>query len=231
MSNEFNRSTQLGVETLEAREVPAIVNVTNTATFTSYRGRRQRLAGSRIERPTPVTPRPSSPTRRPAEVAVSPLDGRPQSRRLRRRRPAPIGSMPRCHASRSRCTARAATMCSSAAAGPTSSIGGSGNDYLIGGSGNDNLYGNSGRDQLYGRDGSDFLDDGGNSGDKSDGGNGHDFLARKPVRFGTSPDRRESGTTRRRAGCSPASPPRPPRASISPIASPTWATASIASNS
>jgi hypothetical protein len=63
--------------------------------------------------------------------------------------------------------------------------GGAGNDNLTGGAGNDTMYGRGGLDVLFGRDGSDFLDDGGSAGDSTDGGNGDDFLARKPVRFGT----------------------------------------------
>jgi hypothetical protein len=73
--------------------------------------------------------------------------------------------------------------------------GGAGNDTLTGGGGNDTRYGRGGLDALYGQGGSDFLDDGGSAGDLTDGGAGDDFLARKPVRFGTmAPDVNQTQT-------------------------------------
>ena len=57
--------------------------------------------------------------------------------------------------------------------------GGSGNDVIRGNGGGDTLYGRSGNDTLYGGDGDDFLDAGGSASDFEDGGNGYDFLARQ----------------------------------------------------
>jgi hypothetical protein len=73
--------------------------------------------------------------------------------------------------------------------------GGSGNDILHGGAGNDSIYGRGGFDYLYGDDGSDFLDDGGQSGDHLTGNGGYDFNARAPVVNGTTDsDVRQTGT-------------------------------------
>jgi Ca2+-binding RTX toxin-like protein len=73
--------------------------------------------------------------------------------------------------------------------------GGSGNDTVKGGNGRDTLYGRGGIDKLYGEQKSDFLDDGGSSADVSDGGSGDDFFARQVVKFGTiAPDVIQTGT-------------------------------------
>ncbi len=63
--------------------------------------------------------------------------------------------------------------------------GGEGDDLLSGRDRNDTIYGRDGNDQLFGNRGSDFLDDGGSPGDVTDGGKGDDFLARSPVLLGT----------------------------------------------
>jgi hypothetical protein len=73
--------------------------------------------------------------------------------------------------------------------------GGSGNDYLRGGGSNDALYGRGGFDNLYGGDGSDFLDGGGQSGDYLTGNAGYDFDARHPVLNGTTDSDVNQGDT------------------------------------
>jgi len=73
--------------------------------------------------------------------------------------------------------------------------GGSGNDTLHGGGGNDALYGRGGLDVLYGDAGSDFLDGGGQSSDYINGGAGYDFDARQPVRDGTTDTDVNQGAT------------------------------------
>jgi Calpain family cysteine protease/RTX calcium-binding nonapeptide repeat (4 copies) len=73
--------------------------------------------------------------------------------------------------------------------------GGSGNDILKGGGGNDALYGRGGFDYLYGEAGSDFLDGGGQSGDFLSGGAGYDFDARHPVLNGTTDTDVNQGNT------------------------------------
>jgi len=79
--------------------------------------------------------------------------------------------------------------------------GGAGNDVLHGGGANDTIYGRTGFDQLFGEEWCDFLDDGADNplmvlqngqfrslADVTDGGTGGDFIARKPVVKGTTPD-------------------------------------------
>jgi len=64
--------------------------------------------------------------------------------------------------------------------------GGSGNDLVRGSGGRDTLYGRSGVDTLEGGDGDDFLDAGGSTGDSENGGAGFDFLARQVALNGTT---------------------------------------------
>jgi hypothetical protein len=64
--------------------------------------------------------------------------------------------------------------------------GGSGNDLVQGGGGNDTLYGGTGVDTVQGDDGDDFLDAGGQSGDVEKGGAGFNFLARQVALNGTT---------------------------------------------
>src|SRR5262245_28881285 len=73
--------------------------------------------------------------------------------------------------------------------------GGSGNDTIYGRGGNDALYGRGGIDVLYGEGGSDFLDGGGQSTDFINGGAGYDFDARQPVRDGTTASDVNQGNT------------------------------------
>jgi Ca2+-binding RTX toxin-like protein len=66
--------------------------------------------------------------------------------------------------------------------------GGAGNDWLFSGQGNNSLYGGSGHNVLYAGDGNDFLDGGGPTGNLVNPGGGQNFLAYTPVLNGTTPD-------------------------------------------
>jgi hypothetical protein len=201
MSNALNRSARLGVEALESREVPAIVNVTNTPSFTLIEADD---SGSRvrIERPTSTSPLiiTDRATGGKWQFANSEIghnhvlfvggDGFDwviaDGARIR-------ATM---HGKGGNDVLRGGAYSDSLNGGPGNDIlfgfggtdqiyGNQGNDTIFGGSSNDALFGNSSVDVLYGEAGHDFLDDGGQAGDKSDGGDGHTFFARRPVRFGT----------------------------------------------
>ncbi|MCE9566523.1 MAG: hypothetical protein K8U57_31250 [Planctomycetes bacterium] len=73
--------------------------------------------------------------------------------------------------------------------------GGAGNDLVRGSGGGDTLYGRSGADTLEGGDGDDFLDAGANTGDSESGGAGYDFLAHQiAVNSTTDTDVNQRGT-------------------------------------
>ena len=176
-------SSKLGFETLEAREVPAILSVTNTPAFVLIQAN-DNGSSVTIERETSNS----------KLVIREPQAGKSwtfSSSLVQHNLVVFVGGAGTDWADASDARIKVALHGkggNDVLIGGTKSdkiTGGAGLDFIIGGSGNDNLYGNSGKDQLYGKGGSDFLDDGGNTGDKSDGGSGDDFLARQPVRFDT----------------------------------------------
>jgi hypothetical protein len=181
MSKSSNRSTRLGVETLEAREVPAI-GVVNTPSFTFIEaddnGSRVRIERASANGTLVITDKESGQKWQftNSQIAHNQVLFEGGS------------GFDWVIADKAyiKTTMRGNGGNDALRGGSFSDklIGGSGNDILFGFGGADNLYGGSGRDNLYGGTSSDFLDDGGNSGDKSDGESSHDFFARNVVKFG-----------------------------------------------
>jgi hypothetical protein len=184
MSNLFNRSTRLGVETLEAREVPAIVGVVNTPGFTFIEaddnGSRVRIERASANGTLVITDKQTGQKWQFANSQIAHnhvlFEGGDGFDWVVADK-AYIKTTMRGNGGNDALRGGSFT---------DKLIGGSGNDILFGFAGADNLYGGSGRDNLYGGNSSDFLDDGGNTGDKSDGESSHDFFARQVVKFGAS---------------------------------------------
>ena len=188
-----HRAPKLGVEVLEAREVPAIASVVDTSasiTITADDGG-SNVTISRPDRNSPVTITDNQ-TGHTWTFSQGPPDfklvvfigGRGSDRVVAANAVTPVelygrggndllvGGWRNDHLD-----------------------GGGGNDRLMGGGGNDALYGRNGNDLLRGQSGSDFLDDGGAPGDHTEGGPGYDFLARTPVRNGTTDGDVKQGDT------------------------------------
>jgi hypothetical protein len=185
MTATTKRAAKLGLESLETREVPALASVTNSATMillqADNNGSLVTISRPTIQDKVTITDHHTGQT---WKFSAGALD----SKRL-----VFVGGS----GSDNIYATNAIIPVTMDGKGGNDSLsggtradflyGGSGNDNLYGGKRNDTMYGQGGRDKLYGFDGSDFLDDGGGTYDFTDGGAGDDFLARKPVRFGTSP--------------------------------------------
>jgi hypothetical protein len=183
MSNAFNRSSRLGIEALEAREVPSITSVVETTT-TIQVNVNNNGSNVTISRPTEMSDLKITDNQTGHTWTFS------SSNFLDLKKVVFVGGSGADRVSAANALQRVdlyGNLGNDVLTGGRLNDrldGGSGNDIFRGGAGNDSIYGRGGFDYLYGDDGSDFLDDGGQSGDNSDGGTGYDFFARQVVKFG-----------------------------------------------
>jgi hypothetical protein len=184
MSTSLNRKARLGVETLEAREVPTVVGVVNTPAFTFIEaddtGSRVRIERASATGTLVITDKENGKTWLFANSTI------PHNRVVFEGGAGFDWVVADNAYIKTTMRGNGGTDALRGGSFSDKLIGGAGNDILFGFAGADSLYGGSGRDSLFGGNSSDFLDDGGNAGDRSDGEGSHDFFARQIVKFGAS---------------------------------------------